>query len=192
MEKKLVLNEKQQMVDLNEDLVNFRLNLKVTPQKKGEYQAASVKQTDLDSGNVNYQTFSKPFAAKIENTDNVYQNHFLCLKSNTNQECLIQVERQALERTPDPEPEPQFAAPVEQQPPQMQMPVTKSTSGIFSMKNIILMLVVLGIGVGIYFMWFSGGAKSKNSCTVTEMPASKPVGSPDTSGLLNKLQELTK
>ena len=43
MEKKLVLNEKQQMVDLNEDLVNFRLNLKVTPQKKGEYQAAIVK-----------------------------------------------------------------------------------------------------------------------------------------------------
>lgn len=184
MEKTLTVNSKKQLVDLNEDLVNFHIQLKVTPQEKGEFHAAIVKQTDLDSGNIEYQKFSKPFAANIENTDNNYQNHFLCLKADNDIPVKVQIQRRGLGRTPEPEP-------IIPEAPPSPMPTLskKAPTGFFTMKNIILLIVVIGIGVGIYFMWF-GGSKASPACTITEIPTA--VGSPDTSGLLNKLNALSK
>ena len=182
MDKTLTVNSKKQLVDLNEDLVNFQIQLKVTPQEKGEFYAAIVKQTDLDSGNVEYQKFSKSFAANVENTDNNYQNHFLCLKSDVDIPVKVQIQRRDLGRTPEPEPI------IQEEPSSIPIVSKKPPSGFFTMTNIILLIVVIGIGMGIYFMWF-GGSKVSPACTITE--SATAVGSPNTDDLIHKLNALS-
>ncbi len=192
MEHTLTVGNKRQLVDLNEELVNFEVKVKVTPLEQGEFEAAFVKQTDLDSGNVDHKMYDKTFGARIINNDNLYQNHFLSLKSENPIKIKVEILRKEIPANSyesEPLPSEQEEELLEPPPPQ---PVVqeKQTSGFFTMKNIILLLVILGIGFGIYYMWFGGSSTGKKSCVVTEMPAKSPPN-PGAEALLAKLQGMT-
>ena len=214
MEKELTVSNKKQLVDLNGDNVNFQVEVKVVPKSKGVYQAALVRQTDLDQGNIQYQTFDKQFSARVENTDNIYQNHFLCLKSDTELPVTVTIDRKELGRI-----EPEIFEP----PPPLPVitPPTSTDPGLFTTKNIIILVIVIGICVGIYIMWSenkevseicptsvsiknnnnSTGGPTATISTSTPIPAPAPiiapisapvlkVSSPDHSDLLAKLSGL--
>jgi len=204
MEKELIVSNKKQLVDLNGDNVNFQVEVKVVPKSKGTYQAALVRQTDLDQGNIQYQTFNKQFAAQVENTNNVYQNHFLCLKSDTELPVTVTIDRKELGRI-----EPEIFEP----PPPLPVATSPISAdpGFFTTKNIIILVIVIGICAGIYIMW-SGNKEVSETCQTSvsmdkassttgptaiipvfapvPAPILPKVSSPDHSDLLAKLSGL--
>jgi hypothetical protein len=82
--KSLTLDKIKQLVDINGDLTNFKATIQVSPASSDEYEVAFVNQTILDNAeDFSYQTKSGPFSYSFESLDDMYQNHFLCLKSKS-------------------------------------------------------------------------------------------------------------
>lgn len=170
----LSLKPQKQLIDLNEDLVLFDLVVSVKSKDAKEFDAVILTQTELDNQqDLQYKKFQGAMQARLVNDKNVYQNYFLCIKADKPQDVEIDIVQ-----NPPPEPiqEPPLIPPPEiTQPPVMQPPVTqKKKSSIFSWKTLLIILAVVGIGVGLYFLWGNGGAKDalKDACdapTVSEV-----------------------
>jgi len=165
---KLVLSNKRQLIDINEDATLFDIDVTVTADSKYEFQAAVVNQTQLDAGDINYQVFSGNMGVKVKNDKNVYQNHFLVLKSEKpgNVEVTLMKNQPPPPFQPAPPPEiPEIFAPPIQQP----LKVKKSQS-IFTMRTLFIILVLVGLGVGLFFMW-RGSPSVDKDISVCETPS---------------------
>lgn len=92
--KSLTLDKLKQLVDINGDLTNFRAFVKIIPKEEKVYEFAFVSQTILDNADISYQTHKGPFQHVLEINDNLYQNHFLCLRalSPLDVDVIIQLE----------------------------------------------------------------------------------------------------
>ena len=89
--KKYTLSKMRQLVDLNEDSVNFDLTFKVSSLDNKPFYVVVVDQTTLDnSDELNYNEAKKSISGNILADKNVYQNYFLIMKAD--EECNVEVE----------------------------------------------------------------------------------------------------
>lgn len=92
IKKSLVLGKTKQLLDLNEDSINFQVEFEVKSKNGSDFEGVVSTQTSLDSNTpLEYKlsqggVFSGRF---VQNTD-VYQNFYLILKSET--QCEVDLE----------------------------------------------------------------------------------------------------
>jgi hypothetical protein len=84
-DKKIVkIGQKQQLFDLNGQLTNFDLNFTVKSLQNKDFYVLVVDQTTLDNDtNLHFRKTENGYiGGNIVNDKNVYQNYFLCLRSD--------------------------------------------------------------------------------------------------------------
>ena len=97
--------------------------------------------------------------ARLTKKKPIYQKYFLCIKGSGEVQYDIKL-------NPDPTPEPEKPLlPIQ---PIVKKPKKES---IFSMRTLLILLLVVGIGVGLYYMW-SG---SKTTIKKIDSPIEAPV-----------------
>ena len=172
----IILSRKRQLIDLNGDKTVFDLEVKVNCKEPTEqFEAVIITQTDLDSGNINYRTFKGGMQARLKNEKNVYQNHFLCVKATKDIPASIDIIGY-----PDPQPvtQPNFQ---EHFPPQPPLPPPmiqkKKQESIFNFKTLMIILAVVGIALGLYFLWNQSGGEDKTSSVTVGTTAKPPIAS---------------
>ena len=150
-------------------LTLFDIEVLVTHKdSSASFEAVILNQTELDSGNINYKTFTGQLKARLTNNKPIYQNYFLCIKGSGEVQYDIK-----LNPDPTPEPEKPLIPPLQ---PIVKKPKKES---IFSMRTLLILLLVVGIGVGLYYMW-SG---SKTTIKKLEAPIEAPVLANTTSSI---------
>jgi hypothetical protein len=80
----LTLDKVKQLVDINGDLTNFKAVVAVMPKSEELYEFAFVNQTIIDNAeDFSYTRQTGPFNHSFTINDDLYQNHFLCLRCPT-------------------------------------------------------------------------------------------------------------
>ena len=156
----LTLSDQKQLIDLNQDKTLFDIEVSVTHKKSNEsFNAVILNQTELDSGNVSYKTFTGQLKARLTNNKPIYQNYFLCIKGTGEVDYEIKVNPE-----PTPEPEKPLIPPIP--------PIVKKLKkdSIFSMRTLLILLLVVGIGVGLYYIWTGSKTKIKKLEVTTNTP----------------------
>ena len=182
----IILRPKRQLFDLNEDKTTFDIEVNVTCKKPTDvFQAVIITQTELDNGNVTYKDFTGGMKARLTNNKNVYQNHFLCMKSDQNTNVNLDIIRK--EAPPLPPQENLL------QPPQQQLPIRPKTPppSLFNFKTVIIILLVVGIGVGLYFLW-QPGSTGAPALKDTAKAAAPVASTPNVSSLTEQVNTLIK
>lgn len=157
----LTLSDQKQLIDLNQDKTLFDIEVLVTHKdSSASFEAVILNQTELDSGNINYKTFTGQLKARLTNNKPIYQNYFLCIKGSGEVQYDIK-----LNQDPTPEPEKPLIPPLQ---PIVKKPKKES---IFSMRTLLILLLVVGIGVGLYYMWSGSKTTIKKIETPIEAPA---------------------
>jgi hypothetical protein len=198
----VTLSDQKQLIDLNQDKTLFDIEVIVTHKNPEEsFQAVILNQTELDNGEVNYKTFTGQLKARLTNNKPVYQNYFLCVKGKGQVDYSIKL---------NPDPEPEKEKPMIPNIPQMVKAQKKES--IFNMKTLLILAIVIGIGVGLYFMWTSSKTTIKkletgsvgtsspqlvNTCISTPVVTAPTVTAPVVTGpkiaspsLMNRLHKI--
>jgi len=88
--KTLTLTKGKQLVDLNGRLTNFDLTFQVKSLDNSPFDVVVVDQTTLDNNNnLEFKRATGTISGNIVSDNNVYQNYFLCLKSENS--CQIEI-----------------------------------------------------------------------------------------------------
>ena len=191
----------KQIIDLNEDMVNFVVEFTITPQQSDmekPYEIAITTQEKLDAGvEAKFTQISGVFNKTIKNTTGTYQNYCLMISSKTEIKDItisIKLSEIAVEQPLAQPPAPQ--APVQQVPQgqashpgllqaqEVPLPtpthehITNNDTGK-KFKIIVGVLVVIIGGCALYYFW----NKSKKGAVsvTTEVPSvetTSPVVSP--------------
>ena len=84
----------KQLIDLNGDSVNFEVSFKVSSHNKEPFEILVVDQATLDSDpNLQYKSVTNGvISGKVRKDKNIYQNHFIILKSNNPCECDVEIQ----------------------------------------------------------------------------------------------------
>lgn len=88
----------KQLIDLNGDSTNFDITFKVASKNGAPFDVLVVDQATLDTNpNLQYRRADKGIiTGTISNNKNIYQNHFLVLKSDTPCECDVEIIKKEL------------------------------------------------------------------------------------------------
>jgi len=177
----LTLATQKQLVDLNEDRTLFDIEVAVTAEDPTEqFEAVILNQTELDDDEVNYQVHQGAMEARLVNDKNLYQNYFLCLRGTNGKKVNIVIKH----NPPPPEAveEEEFTEQEEYIDDSEIMPIPlpplapkKTQSSIFSMRSLFIVAIIVGIGIGLYFLW-KGGKTSESAESLTAQPSTIPVG----------------
>jgi flagellar biosynthesis GTPase FlhF len=106
MSKKVYTTGKvQQLVDLNEDLTNFKLRFNLTSKNGEEFDMAITDQYTIDNNNedIVFKRVKNTISGTIVSDKNVFQNHFLILKSAGEKPADVEVVINKQEIPPNPE-----------------------------------------------------------------------------------------
>ncbi len=163
----LSLKTQKQLIDLNEDLTLFDLVVSVKSKDSSEFDAIILTQTELDNQqDLQYKKFQGAMQARLVNDKNVYQNYFLCIKSDKPHDVEIDIVQNP---PPELKEEPPLIPPPLIPPVMQPQVVHKKKSSIFTWKTLLIILTIVGISVGLYYLWGSGGTKAvlKDMCKDT-------------------------
>lgn len=190
----------KQIIDLNEDMVNFVVEFTITPQQSDmekPYEIAITTQEKLDAGvEAKFTQISGVFNKTIKNTTGTYQNYCLMMSSKTEIKDItisIKLSEIAVEQPLAQSPAPH--APVQQVPPgqashagllqEHEVPVPTPTHEHITnndtgkkFKIIVGVLVVIIGGCALYYFW---NKSRKGAVSATEVPSvetTNPVVSP--------------
>ena len=123
---KYTISSIKQLIDLNGKSVNFHLSFSVRSLTKEPFDALVVTQEMLDSNEpLNYQRADGEISGQIKSEHGIYNNYFLCLKSDKPMEVEVIVNINPLPVAPA-QPQPQ-----QQQPQQQQQMRKKRTEGYY-------------------------------------------------------------
>jgi hypothetical protein len=206
----LTLASQKQLVDLNEDRTLFDIEVAVTAEDPTEqFEAVILNQTGLDGGEVNYQVHQGAMEARLVNDKNLYQNYFLCLRGTKGKKVNIVIKHnppppEAVEEEEFTE-QGEYIDDSEIMPiPLPPLPPKKAQSSIFSMRSLFIVVIIVGIGIGLYFLW-KGGKPSVSAESLTTQPSiipnipvvttpatfsgTKKASSPNLMSRLNKMVE---
>jgi hypothetical protein len=206
----LTLASQKQLVDLNEDRTLFDIEVAVTAEDPTEqFEAVILNQTELDGGEVNYQVHQGAMEARLVNDKNLYQNYFLCLRGTKGKKVNIVIKHnppppEAVEEEEFTE-QGEYIDDSEIMPiPLPPLPPKKAQSSIFSMRSLFIVVIIVGIGIGLYFLW-KGGKPSVSAESLTTQPSiipnipvvttpatfsgTKKASSPNLMSRLNKMVE---
>lgn len=97
----------QQLIDLNEDLINFKLKFTLNSKNGEEFLMAIADQYTIDNNpnEIEFKKIKNTISGTITSDKNVFQNHFLILKSVEETEAEVEVLIQKKEITPSQEAE---------------------------------------------------------------------------------------
>jgi len=140
--KTLTLTKGKQLIDLNGRLTNFDLTFQAKSLDNSPFDVVVVDQSTLDNNNnLEFKRATGTISGNIVSDNNVYQNYFLCLKSEN--PCQIEVLIDKKEIQPRP------------QQPQMQLQqsqfANKSESLEKSNWKMIYIAIVVIVGAGVLY-----------------------------------------
>jgi hypothetical protein len=169
------LNTRHQLVDLNKEFVNFKLDFNVVSKDNKEFEVIVLEQPQLDS-NLNMQTLQmKKAVGKIGGSivadKNVYQNYFLVLKAPDGATEAVDVDLTInLEEIV---PHETFI------PPDTTAVTAVATAAVtpFYRENWFYLLVIAAILIGLYYYLRSRSQKAE-AATVTAVIESAPAPAP--------------
>jgi hypothetical protein len=103
MSKLVNVNNIPQLIDLNEDLVNFKLDFKVFSDNKSVFKAIVASQQKLDSGeSLDFKTVDNgTISGSIISDKGVKQNYYLVLKADTPTKCTVELNLKEIPLNPD-------------------------------------------------------------------------------------------
>lgn len=168
MSKLVNVNNIQQLVDLNEELTNFKLDFKVVSENNVPFKTVVVSQSKLDSGeildfkNVDNGTIS----GNIVSDNGVKQNYYLILKSENPVKCTVEINLQEIPLNENikrkqqeyqnqllQEQEYQQRLFQEKENSMKQKKLKKNSEGFFNLKTILFLLVIAG-GIIFYYLFY--------------------------------------
>lgn len=95
--KTLTLDKVRQLVDLNGELTNFVARFIITPKTDTPYEYTIASQTMLDNAeSLNFLPAKGPVQKEFSIEEDLYQNHFLVLRSTAPHEVDVIIQREAL------------------------------------------------------------------------------------------------
>jgi hypothetical protein len=186
----------KQIIDLNEDMVNFVVEFTITPQQSDmekPYEIAITTQEKLDAGvEAKFTQISGVFNKTIKNTTGTYQNYCLMISSKTEIKDITIVTKLSEIAVEQPLAQPPAQrAPVQQVPhsgllQEQEVPlptpthehITNNDTGK-KFKIIVGVLVVIIGGCALYYFW--NKSKKGSVSVTTEVPSvetTNPVVSP--------------
>lgn len=174
--KTYTLGKIKQLIDLNGDTTNFDLSFNVTCKDDVTFNLLVVDQTTLDNTEVlAYKDVYKGMSGSIVTKENIYQNYYLVLKSDT--PCTVEVEitKKILE-TFIPE------SPVTTREIQPETETPSETT--INWKKIIILAIIIILGIVILWWLYS-----KNT-TVPDI-ISGTISYCDKESLLNRLRQFS-
>ena len=162
VKKTLSLTSRQQLIDLNEETTNFDLTFKAKSLDNSHFDVLVVDQTTLDNNpNLEYKRAKGEISGNIISDKNVYQNYFLCLKSEKPCDVEIIIDKKKIH--------PRLEQPMVQQPmgqkPMGQQPMVQqsfrsappinppSKPSNTNWKLIFIFIVILGATGAFYYMY---------------------------------------
>jgi hypothetical protein len=159
MSKLINVSNVQQLIDLNQDLVNFKLDFKVSSENNSPFNAVVASQAKLDSGEplVFKNVDNGSIAGNIIADTGDKQNYYLVLKSETPTKCKVEINleeipinKKILERNEE-------AKLKEFQQHQQHLHNLKKMgnnhSSFFNTKNLILFSLIFG-GILFYYLFY--------------------------------------
>ena len=150
----------KQLIDLNGISANFDLTFTATSSDNSEFHALVVDQNTLDKvphDSLEFKKATGSISGNIVSDKNVYQNYFLCLKSD--KPCQIEVVINKKEIHPKPQPPPSHP-PLRVNAPTPDKPIVKPSSTNWKLFIIIIVLIV---GGGLcYYMYVNKKKQQKN------------------------------
>ena len=157
MSKIVNVNNIQQLIDLNKDLINFKLDFKVSSENNQPFETVVVSQTKLDSGEpLEFKKVDNGFISGNIVADNgSKQNYYLVLKSDTPTKCTVEIilEQIPLNENIRKKQEEYNRTLHERQLSKNTLKNEKQETGIFNWKTILFLLVIVG-GIFLYYLFF--------------------------------------
>ena len=139
-ETELTLSSQRQLVDLNQQSTNFELTFNATSLENKEFYILVADQTTLDNeDNLEFKKVSGNISGNITADKNVYQNYFLCLKSDN--PCVVKINVEKTEIEPN----------IEDDIRENQETVNKP---FFNMKTILIMVSVIAVLCLLYYFFY--------------------------------------
>ena len=148
------LSSVKKLIDLNGGSTNFDLTFTAKSLDNSDFYAIIVDQATLDSNApLDFKLAKGEISANIVFDKNVYQNHFLCLKSDKPCDVEVMIDKKEIEPRP-------ISTPVRQKAPSLSPPKKHSKTNW----KLIFIVIVLGAGVLVYY--YSNRDKNKNNTFV--------------------------
>ena len=160
MSKLINVSNVQQLIDLNQDLVNFKLDFKVSSENNSPFNAVVASQAKLDSGEtlVFKNVDNGSIAGNIIADTGDKQNYYLVLKSETPTKCKVEInleeipinqkilERKEEEKVKEFQQHQQYLH-------NLKKMESKNSSSFFNTKNLILFSVIF-VGILFYYLFY--------------------------------------
>tara|TARA_Y100000389_G_scaffold203882_2_gene253927 strand:- start:1140 stop:1790 length:651 start_codon:yes stop_codon:yes gene_type:complete len=174
------IGKKQQLFDLNGDLTNFDLNFTAKSLQNKDFHVLVVDQTTLDSNtNLDFKRTQNGYmAGNIINDKNVYQNYFLCLKSDfDDHEVVINIDKKEIAPVTENNTPPNTEITKEK----YDNPPSNSNSNKLNIKTSffnwkIILILILTLAAGGY-LWYNYNKRKKSSVSEA-VTKSSPSPSP--------------
>lgn len=187
---KYVLGPRHQFIDLNKELINFKLDFQVVasdPLKEFEVLVVEQKQLDsMDIKNLQMKKIKGKIGGSIQANKNEYKNYFLVVKSsdNENLEADVIVNLDELEPSPEPPAEAQPAPTIAQTAtqPTTTQPIVKIPFYKQTWFYVFLIGIVMG-GVLYWYLYIRKGAAPEPADPIPSEPA---VKEPDLYGRISR------
>ena len=142
--KEIIIHDTQQLVDINGDAVNFNAECKVTSDSDQEFEMVITNQEFLDSGNeLQFHKAKKEISGNFTSDKNIYQNHYMVLKSTSPMNVRVEVN-------------------IEPLPMKNLNPVIESPKYNINWKYILIGISIVIVGASIYYyIYYYNTKKSK-------------------------------
>lgn len=171
VKKILSLTSGKQLIDLNGDHTNFDLTFTATSLDNSDFHALVIDQTTLDKvphDKLEFKKATGSISGNIVSDNNIYQNFFLCLKSDKPCEVEVVINKKEIQPKPRKEVNPL----VQQQ--SVKQSLKQDPIKPFSTNwKLICIGIVLVIGGGLcYYMYVNKNKKQKNQSIENTMTPS--------------------
>jgi len=159
---KLIINDRYQLIDLNKDNIMFDINLIVNSKEEEEFQACIISQNQLDNGNEpEFRNFKGKMKVHLKNLDeeSSHETQYLCVKKV---EGTLEIEYDIIYNDlPEKEENPSTIE-------NYQPSIPKIKKTIFTLRNLIILILVIVIGYLLYSFWIKKTIKDVPLPSTTE------------------------
>ena len=171
------VNKIKQLVDLNKHYTNFNLRFKAVSQNQEDFYAAVVDQTTIDNvpdTEIQYKLANGSISGNVSSDKNVYQNHFLILKSENPITVEVEIELKELPNTQKHDVSQNIQGMkqgMQQGMQQGRCPIENNLNGeekssFFNRRNLFILLGLFFIGILVYFFIKSKTQSNKDELLI--------------------------
>lgn len=168
----ITLSTVKQLIDLNGSSTNFDLTFTARSLDNSDFYALVVDQRTLDSDiPLQFKLAKGSISANIVTDKNVYQNHFLCLKSDKPTQVEVIIDKKEIQPQLPPQPNPYSQSNAQRQNPSLRSPVSQPKTNW----TLIIMVLTLGAaGAFAYYHFFYNKKNTKESTIINSQIMSIP------------------